>query len=124
MFHDLASAVLRPNDQGIPLSTDSHYPNILKNCSPLISKKVKAHVIILIGSTVLYINGHRQRKIDYLQTEKNKVEINGEATQVKWLIWIDLFGYWLCRIIPLLYLLWVTPKLAIALTIFKWLKNR
>ena len=55
---------------------------------------------------------------------KNKIEIEGEATQVKWLIWIDLVGYWLCRIIPLLYLLWITPRLAIALTIFKWLKSR
>ena len=56
--------------------------------------------------------------------DKNKVEIEGESAQVKWLIRIDLIGYWLCRIILLLYLLWVTPKLAIALTIFKWLKNR
>ena len=55
--------------------------------------------------------------------DKNKVEINGEPTQVKWLIRIDLVGYWLCRIIPLLYLLWATPKLAIALAIYKWLKT-
>ena len=56
--------------------------------------------------------------------DKNKVEIEGEATQVKWLIRIDLICYWLCRIIALLYLLWMTPRLAIAFAIFKWLKTR
>ena len=65
----------------------------------------------------------KSRLITY-KRDKNKVEIEGESTQVKWLIWIDLTSYWLCRIIPLLYLLRVTPKLAIALAIFKWLKTR
>jgi hypothetical protein len=56
--------------------------------------------------------------------DKNKVEIEGDAIQVKWLVCIDLIGYWLCHIIPLLYLLWMHPKLAIAIVVLKWLKAR
>jgi hypothetical protein len=65
----------------------------------------------------------KSRLITY-KRDKNKAEIVGEAPQVKWLIWIDLISYWLCNVIPLLFLLWMIPKIGVAFVVLKWLKRR
>ena len=56
--------------------------------------------------------------------DKDKVEITGEAGQVRWQIWFDLVSSRLLQLAPIILLLCILPKAGWVTLAMQWLKKQ
>ena len=64
-----------------------------------------------------------QAPIKY-KRDKDKVEITGEAGQVRWQIWFDLVSSRLLQLAPIILLLCILPKAGWVTLAMQWLKKQ
>ena len=89
------------------------YPYNYKNGDTILIKKLLK----------LYNMPVTKNKITY-KRDKNKVEISGEAQDVKAPMWFDLICNKLLWLIPLIVLLFMAPRESFVPALLQWLKNK